>query len=79
VSKALFEKYGGPVIFQQSNPQEPVGAERQLFEEAAAQGKLEILDPALKASFWAYFTGPLMWVADPKKVDYSSPWWLEKK
>ena len=41
------------MIFQQSNPLEPVGAERQLFEDAA-HGKLEIFDPELKASFWGW-------------------------
>ncbi len=32
--KALYEKYGGTVIFQQSNPFEPVGAYRKLIEDA---------------------------------------------
>jgi len=76
--RALYKRYGGTVIFQQSNPFEPVGAYRQFLEEHERKGSFEILDPALKQSFWAYYTGEPQFVVPPAEVNYETPWWLQK-
>ncbi|HWW76418.1 MAG TPA: hypothetical protein VNZ44_13560, partial [Pyrinomonadaceae bacterium] len=49
--RALYKQYGGTVIFQQSNPLEPVGAYRKFLEEHEGKRSFEILDPALRESF----------------------------
>lgn len=76
--RALYKQYGGTVIFQQSNPFEPVGAYRKFLEEHESKGSFEILDPALKQSFWAYYTGEPEMVVPPAEVNYDTPWWLQK-
>ena len=75
-SKALYEEYGGPVIFQQLNPFEPIGAYLVFLREYEKNGSFQIHDSRSNSRFWEYFTrdhGP--WVVEPQKVDYSVPWW----
>jgi hypothetical protein len=76
--RALYRQYGGTVIFQQSNPFEPVGAYRKFLEEHEGKRSFEILDPALKESFWAYYTGEPEFVVPSAEVNYETPWWLQK-
>jgi hypothetical protein len=79
-SKALYEEYGGMVLFTHFNPMEPVGAMRKLLESHEAKGDFEIYDEQLKQQFWKYYLkDPISWkVLPPDKVDYSEPWWLKK-
>jgi hypothetical protein len=79
-SKALYEEYGGVVLFTHFNPMEPVGAMRKLLESHEAKGDFEIYDEQLKQQFWKYYVqDPIPWkVLPPDKVDYSEPWWLNK-
>jgi hypothetical protein len=79
-SKALYEEYGGIVLFTHFNPMEPVGARRKLLESHQAKGDFEIYDEQLKQQFWKYYLQDhLSWkVLPPDKVDYSEPWWLQK-
>jgi hypothetical protein len=76
--RALYRQYGGAVIFQQSNPFEPVGAYRKFLEEHERKGSFEILDAALRRSFWEYYTGEPEMVVPPAEVNYETPWWLQK-
>jgi hypothetical protein len=79
IDRLLFQRYGGTVIFQQGNPFEPVGAYRQLLEEAEKGRVFEIYGPADRKAFWSYFTrDPQLWVVPPDKVNYDQPWWLQK-
>jgi len=73
-SKALFEEYGGTVIFQQFNALEPVGAYLTLLRDHEKRGTLHFNDARSAERFLKYFTGAHM-VVDPEKVDYSVPWW----
>ena len=76
--RALYKQYGGTVIFQQSNPFEPVGAYRKFLEEHEGKRSFEILDPALRQLFWEYYTGEQQFVVPPAEVNYETPWWLQK-
>jgi hypothetical protein len=76
--RALYKQYGGTVIFQQSNPLEPVGAYRKFLEEHEGKRSFEILDPALRQLFWEYYTGEPQFVVPPAEVNYDTPWWLQK-
>lgn len=79
-NKALYEEYGGTVLFQQLNPMEAFGAMRKLLEIHEAKGDFQIYDDQLKQEFWKYYLrDPLRWkIIPPDKVDYSQPWWLKK-
>jgi hypothetical protein len=74
-SKALYEEYGGIVIFQQFNPMEPLGALRKLLENHEAKGDFEIYDEELKRQFWKYYLQDHRALRD---VDYSKPWWKKR-
>jgi hypothetical protein len=76
-SKALYEEYGGKVIFQQSNPLEPVGAYKAILEEQQNKGNFEIFDPQYKERFWKYFLMDHKSVVKEENIDYSVPWWLD--
>jgi hypothetical protein len=70
----LYEKYGGTVIFQQSNPFEPVGAYRKLIEDAEKDDSFEVLDPRLPPLMWSYFKREDHPFQLPKeRIDFSKP------
>jgi hypothetical protein len=78
-NRALYAEYGGVVIFQQSNPFEPVGAHREWLEHHEEVGDFEILDPDARAQFWDYYQRDwesTPWVVhDPDPL--GQPWWLK--
>lgn len=78
INKALYEQYGGVVIFQQANPREAVGAMRLFLEDEEARGHFKIFDEAERARFYDYYRRRHVGVVDPKNVDYSVPWWRQK-
>jgi hypothetical protein len=55
INKALYEHYGGRIIYQQLGP-EPLDAYRRFLRQREADGAFAIRDQALEASFWRYFT-----------------------
>ena len=75
VSKALYEVYGGDVVFQQSNPLTPVGAYKDLFEQYREKGEFVIYDPIFKAAFWASVRMQYSNVLKKENIDFSVPWW----
>jgi hypothetical protein len=54
INRALWEQYGGRIIFQQAGP-EPLDACRKFLEESQAQGDFRIENPALESGFWSYY------------------------
>jgi hypothetical protein len=79
-SKALYEEYGGIVLWTQFNPLEPFGAMRKLLESHEAKGDFKIYDEELKRKFWEYYLrNPVSWkILSPDRIDYSQPWWLKQ-
>jgi hypothetical protein len=75
VSKALYQRYGGEVIFQQANPMEPVGAMRRFLEEQEKAGAFEIYDAGERKRFYDYYVRPQIMVVPKEKVNYEVPWW----
>ena len=55
LNRALYEQYGGRIIYQQLGP-EPLDAYRRFLEEREAAGDFTLHDPAFKDTFWGYFT-----------------------
>ena len=74
--RAMFEEFGGRVIFRQSNPQMPIEAYSKLLSRYRDAGKLNIVDGELREAFWAAFTPPYQYEIAPGNVDFTQPWWL---
>ena len=55
LNKALYEQYGGRIIFQQLGP-EPLDAYRQFLQERQAAGDFVIHESSFEPEFWRYFT-----------------------
>lgn len=79
VNKALYEKYGGRVIFQQAG-YEPVDAYRAMIAEIRQQNEVEILDPSFPAPFAdmiEYLDIPHQYMPKVEADKYfKKPWWL---
>jgi hypothetical protein len=54
INGALYQQYGGRIIFQQGGP-EPLDAYRKFLEESAARGDFRIANPELESGFWRYY------------------------
>ena len=78
LDRALYQKYGGTVIFQQGNPIEPVGAYRKFLEEMEEAKVFEIYDDN-RQKFWHYFVRQHPFQVPPKDIDFDKPWWMQKK
>lgn len=82
VNRALFDKYGGRVIFQQAGP-EPLDAYREFLKEQEAKGSFQIMDENLTPLFWNYFTNDKMhtFYSDEDKAAemMATPWWLHEE
>ena len=74
--KALFDEFGGKVIFRQSNPQMPIDAYKALLNRYRENNQLQIIDSALEEAFWNVFTPPFQYEIAPENVDFTQPWWL---
>jgi hypothetical protein len=78
ISKALYAKYGGRVIFQQAGL-EPVDAYRDFLKEQERRGAFRILDKSFEQSFWRYFVNDAMHTFVPNEDaarSINTPWWL---
>jgi hypothetical protein len=54
VNRALYDHYGGRLVYQQLGP-EPLDAYRAFLRERQQAGDFRLADPALEAPFWSYF------------------------
>lgn len=54
INRALYEQYGGRIIYQQGGP-EPLDAYRKFLDESAARGDFAIVNEDLEAGFWRYY------------------------
>jgi hypothetical protein len=78
INKALYEKYGGRVIFQQAGV-EPLDAYRDFLKEQEKKGAFQILDKQYEAGFWQYFTNDAMHKfckKDDGAKFINTPWWM---
>jgi len=78
INKALYEKYGGRVIFQQAGV-EPLDAYRDFLKEQEKKGAFQILDKRYEPIFWRYFMNDAMHTFYSKNEGekfISTPWWM---
>jgi hypothetical protein len=59
LNRALYQQYGGRIIYQQLGP-EPLDAYRRYLEERQAAGDFKIHDKSFEEPFWRYFTDDSM-------------------
>lgn len=74
--KAMYEEFGGRVIFLQSNPMMPIDAYSALLSRYRDNGELKIIDKTLSETFWKVFEPPFQFEVSPENIDFSQPWWL---
>ncbi len=78
INRALYQKYGGRVIFQQAGP-EPLDAYRDFLKDQEKQGNFRIIDKSREDAFWRYYTNSAMHVfydADEGTKFIETPWWM---
>ena len=78
INHALYQKYGGRVIFQQAG-MEPLDAYRDFLKEQERAGTFQIIDKRYEAPFWRYFTNDAMHTFLPPEKGAKAmtiPWWL---
>ena len=59
INKALYDRYGGRIIYQQFGP-EPLDAYRQFLQQRESEGAFAIHEQATEDAFWDYFTNELI-------------------
>lgn len=79
VHRALYQRYGGRIIFQQFGP-EPLDAYRQYLEERRSAGDFTIHDKAFEDAFWRYFNDDTMHSfyqpgSEEEAQALTTPWW----
>lgn len=75
----LYERYGGTVVFQQFNPNEPIGAYRMFVKELEEAGVFEIYSKEHRDNIWHQFDPKHTTVLPPKDVDFDKPWWRKMR
>lgn len=74
--KALYEEFGGTVVFQQTNPQFPIEGYLTLFKYYADQGAFTFSNKDDEAAFWQPFQPPFELAIASEDINFSAPWWL---
>jgi hypothetical protein len=54
INKALYQQYGGRIIYQQSGP-EPLDAIHDYLKEQQQKGAFKILEKSFEAPYWDYY------------------------
>lgn len=80
INKALYDKYGGRVIFQQLGV-EPLDAYRDFLREQEKIGAFKILDKSCETSFWQYYISEKQrfYSKEDGEKFINTPWWLEEQ
>ena len=78
VNKAVYDQYGGRVIFQQAGD-EPMDAYRAFLKDEQAKGNFKILDAKYETSFWEHFDISTTGVYSKEEADkvMNTPWWMK--
>jgi hypothetical protein len=77
VERALYQQYGGVVVFQQGNPLYPIEAYYKLILDYQAQGKLSIEKSEIQEVFLRGFAPPYKNIVNQQGINFQQPWWLK--
>ena len=80
INRALYEQYGGRIVYQQGGP-EPLDAYRKFLEEQEKQGAFTILNKEFEPEFWKYYVTDSMHSfyqagSEEEARAFQDPWWL---
>ena len=78
INRALYQKYGGRVAFQQAGV-EPLDAYRDFLKEQDRKGNFRILEKTCSTSFWGYFTNDAIhsfYSKEEGEEFIHTPWWV---
>ena len=83
INRALYQQYGGRIIYQQGGP-EPLDAYRLFLEQQAEAGAFRILDKTFETAFWRYYITDSLHSFYPAGSEeearaFETPWWLTDK
>ncbi len=83
INKALYQQYGGRIIFQQSGP-EPLDAIHDYLKEQQQKGVFRILEKSFEAPYWEYYVTDskhsfFKQGSEEEKQAFDKPWWLQMK
>lgn len=79
INRALYQQYGGRIIYQQFGP-EPLDAYRLFLQESQQDGSFDIMDSSMEKDFWQYFVEDSIHSfyqqgSDAEKNAYTTPLW----
>ena len=75
IDRELYERYGGEVVWQLTDPLTPVAAYRSFLIDLEQSKVFAIRDADLREGFWRQFETPRNLVIPRDQVDFSTPWW----
>jgi hypothetical protein len=80
INRALYEQYGGRIVFQQGGP-EPLDAYRKFLQEQEKQGAFVIVKKEFEPEFWKYYVTDSMHSfyqagSEEEARAFQDPWWL---
>ncbi|MBW1749866.1 MAG: hypothetical protein JRJ37_04045 [Deltaproteobacteria bacterium] len=83
VNKALYQQYGGRIIYQQGGP-EPLDAMRDYLKEQQQKGSFKILEKSFEAPFWEYYINDskhdfFKQGSEEERQAFGTPPWLKKQ
>ena len=83
INKALYQQYGGRIIYQQIGP-EPLDAMHDYLKEQQQKGSFKILEKSFEVPFWEYFVNDnkhnfFKQGSREEKLAFDTPPWLQKQ
>jgi len=78
VNQAMYRKYGGRVIFQQSGA-EPLDAYHEFFKAAQKSGEFRVLNKEFEQALWSYYKTDNIHKFIPeseREQAINTPWWM---
>ena len=78
VNQAMYRKYGGRVIFQQSGA-EPLDAYHEFFKAAQKSGEFRVLNKEFEQALWSYYKTDNIhkFIPESKREQaINTPWWM---
>lgn len=77
VEKALYQTYGGTVVYTQQNPRYPVQAYARMIDAYQASGQLTFNNAQYAGVLRRMFAPPYNLIVAPDQVHFDQPWWLD--
>ncbi len=74
--KAIYQQFGGRVVFDQAHPTMPIEAYAKLLMAYKKTGRLVFQEEKYEMTFWQSLERPDALVIPAEDVNFSAPWWM---